>query len=117
MVSPQSTVDLVTIAQSLHWFDLPAFYQQVKWVLKKPNGVIAAWCYTIPQINPTVDSVFNPFYSIDAKPYWEIERKIVDDEYRKIDFPFKPVEGADHTEPLKFTSEKLMDLDDFFTYI
>ena len=35
-VVPQGTLDLITIAQALHWFDFPNFYQQVKWLLKKP---------------------------------------------------------------------------------
>ncbi|KAK6930235.1 Methyltransferase type 11 [Dillenia turbinata] len=37
----ESRVDVVTVAQAVHWFDLPTFYQQVKWVLKKPHGVMA----------------------------------------------------------------------------
>ncbi|KAI5583726.1 hypothetical protein BDE02_06G034500 [Populus trichocarpa] len=116
-VSTQSSVDLVTIAQAMHWFDLPSFYQQVKWVLKKPHGVIAAWCYTIPEVNDSVDSVFNPFYSIDSDPYWEPQRKLVDNKYMSIDFPFEPVEGTDNTGPFKFVTEKMMDLDEYFTYI
>ncbi|KAJ6967940.1 methyltransferase [Populus alba x Populus x berolinensis] len=71
-VSTQSSVDLVTIAQAMHWFDLHAFYQQVKWILKNPDGVIAAWCYTVLEVNDSVDSVLNPFYSIDSDPYWEL---------------------------------------------
>ncbi|KAG6743727.1 hypothetical protein POTOM_052428 [Populus tomentosa] len=85
----------------MHWFDLHAFYQQVKWILKKPDGVIAAWCYTVPEVNDSVDSVLNRFYSIDSDPYWEPQLKLIDDKYMSIDFPFEPVEGADHTGPIK----------------
>ncbi|KAA8518022.1 hypothetical protein F0562_015497 [Nyssa sinensis] len=116
-VALQSSLDLVTIAQALHWLDLPSFYQQVKWVLKEPHGVIAAWCYTVPEINECFDPVFQRFYTIDSKPYWEPARKLVDDKYRSIDFPFVPVDGADHTGPFEFQTERLMDLDGFFTYI
>ena len=42
---------------------------------------------------------------------------MIDDKYRSIDFPFETVEGADHTGPFKFVAEKMMDLDDYFTYI
>ncbi|GMN60949.1 hypothetical protein TIFTF001_030037 [Ficus carica] len=41
-IAPKSSLDLVTATQALHWLNLPSFYQQVKWVLKKPHGVIAA---------------------------------------------------------------------------
>ncbi|KAI7992049.1 hypothetical protein LOK49_LG12G02634 [Camellia lanceoleosa] len=128
IVAAQSSVDLVTIAQALHWFDLPTFYQQVKWVLKKPNGVIAPWCYTMLEFDGSFDAVFRQFYSdskpysfqqffSDSKPYWESARKLVDDKYRGIEFPFEPVDGTDHTGPFEFKTERLMDLDSVFTYI
>jgi ubiquinone/menaquinone biosynthesis C-methylase UbiE len=37
------SIDLVTVAQALHWFDLNAFYAEVIRVLK-PRGILAAWC-------------------------------------------------------------------------
>ncbi|KAK9935996.1 hypothetical protein M0R45_012863 [Rubus argutus] len=116
-LAPKSSVDLVTIAQALHWFDLPSFYQQMKWVLKKPNGVIAAWCYTLPRVNNSVDTVFDRFYANDVEPYWDPARKLVDNKYKTIDFPFEPVSGEDNTGPFEFATERLMDLDDLFTYI
>ncbi|KAF5474232.1 hypothetical protein F2P56_006147 [Juglans regia] len=116
-VAPQSSIDLVTIAQAIHWFDLPNFYQHVKWVLKKPHGIIAAWCYTVAEVNDSVDALFQPFYDIASAPYWDPVRELVDDKYRGIYFPFEPVEGADHTGPSQFTSKRLMNLDNYFTYI
>ena len=38
------TVDLIMVAQALHWFDLDRFYAEVQRVLK-PNGVLAASAY------------------------------------------------------------------------
>ncbi|KAG9135273.1 hypothetical protein Leryth_015178 [Lithospermum erythrorhizon] len=117
VVAAESSVDLVTIAQAMHWFDLPSFYQQVKFVLKKPNGVIAAWCYKSPYVTKSVDSVFQRFYTVDSDPYWAPERKIVDDMYRTIEFPFEAVDGCDHNGPFEFKSERLIDLEGFFLYI
>ncbi|WVZ06697.1 hypothetical protein V8G54_020043 [Vigna mungo] len=117
LVASEGSVDLVTIAQSLHWFDLATFYQQVKWVLKKPHGVIAAWCYYLPRVCDEVDTVLDEFYSSEVRPYWDPARKLVDKLYGSIDFPFEAVEGADHTGPFEFVTETLMDLDDFLTYI
>ncbi|KAL3715707.1 hypothetical protein ACJRO7_007447 [Eucalyptus globulus] len=116
-VSAASSVDLVTVAQALHWFDLPTFYRQVKHVLKKPHGVIAAWCYTIPEVDGPVNSVFRRFYSVDSNPYWDPARKLVDGEYRGIDFPFEPVEGMEDTGPVRFVTERTMGVEDFLTYI
>lgn len=117
MVSPQGTIDLVTIAQALHWLDLPTFYKQVNWVLKKPHGVIAIWCYTSPRVNDAVGALHDKLYSLDAKPYWDSRRELLEDNYRNIDFPFDPVEGVDHTGPFEFEAETVMDLDDFLNYI
>ncbi|KAL7092939.1 hypothetical protein ACP275_11G012500 [Erythranthe tilingii] len=116
-VGSESSFDLVTIAQAMHWFDLPTFYQQVKWVLKKPDGVIAAWCYTTPEVNPSVDSLFQIFYTVGAGPYWEPARKLVDQKYETIDFPFEPIDGLEHNGPFRFNSEKEMDLEGYFTYL
>jgi ubiquinone/menaquinone biosynthesis C-methylase UbiE len=46
-----SSIDLVTVAQALHWFELDAFYIEAKRVLK-PQGVLAAWCYNLLEIAP-----------------------------------------------------------------
>ncbi|KAH9622761.1 hypothetical protein KSS87_023126 [Heliosperma pusillum] len=116
-IGPKSTVDLVTIAQALHWFDPAKFYDQVKYVLKKPNGVIAAWCYTTPLVDYNVDSVFEQFNRVNLGPFWEEERKFVDTRYTDLDFPFKPVSRSDHTGPYEFEARKTMDLEDFVTYI
>ncbi|CAL5431119.1 unnamed protein product [Camellia sinensis] len=116
MVSEQTSVDLVAIAQALHWFDLPTFYQQVKWVLKKPDGVIAAWTYTMPEVNDGVDSIFRRVYFVDSRPYWDSGRNLVVDKYKSINFPFEPVDGVDHTGPFEFKIEWLMDLEDYLTY-
>ncbi|KAK7286697.1 hypothetical protein RJT34_21882 [Clitoria ternatea] len=116
-VAPEGTIDLVAIAQGLHWFDLPTFYKQVKWILKKPHGVIAAWCYYLPRVTDAIDTVFDNFYFNDSSPYWDPARRLVDNKYRTIDFPFEPVDGTDHTGPFEFVTETMMDLDDFFTYI
>ncbi|KAF8398271.1 hypothetical protein HHK36_017198 [Tetracentron sinense] len=57
-VAMHATVDVVIIAQAIYWFDLLTFYQQVNLVLKRPNGVLAAWCYIEPEVNESVDAVF-----------------------------------------------------------
>ncbi|PHT54562.1 hypothetical protein CQW23_09024 [Capsicum baccatum] len=116
-IGSESSVDLITIAQAMHWFDLPTFYQQAKWLLKKPNGVIAAWCYTTPEVSVSVDAILEKFYTIDAGPYWESPRKLVDEKYQTIDFPFEAVDGCDHNGPFEFKIEKVIDLESYFTYL
>ena len=44
------TVDLVTVAQALHWYDMDRFNKEVKRVLK-PGGVLAAYGYAVPMLD------------------------------------------------------------------
>ncbi|GKV41700.1 hypothetical protein SLEP1_g49198 [Rubroshorea leprosula] len=113
-VAAESSVDLVTVAQALHWFDLPKFYQQVKWVLKKPYGVFAAWCYTMPEVNDAVDDLIRRFYE---NPYRDPRRRMVDDKYSSVDFPFEAVERAGGTGPFEFVTERVMGYDEYMTYL
>lgn len=81
------TVDLVTVAQALHWLDRPAFYAEVRRVLA-PGGVLAAWCYGLLEISPDVDALVHAFYADTVGAYWPPERRLVESGYRTIEFPF-----------------------------
>ncbi|KAM0913265.1 hypothetical protein ACQ4PT_012270 [Festuca glaucescens] len=116
-VAPPGSVDVVTVAQAFHWLDLPRFYAQARSVLRAaPHGVLAAWCYTEPRVGAAVDAVFWRLYNA-SQPHWAPNRKMVDDEYRSVDFPFDPVEGEEHTGPFEFSTDRRMDLGDYLTYI
>jgi hypothetical protein len=115
-VAAESSIDVVTTAVALHWFDLPNFYQQVKWALKKPHGVVAAWTYFTPEINGLVDAVAQRYYNT-VEPYFEPAIKLAKDKYRSIHFPFEPVDGLNDTGPFQFVIEKLMNLDLYLTYL
>lgn len=82
-----ASVDLVTVAQALHWFDFDKFYAQVHRVLK-PDGVIAAWTYTLNEIDAAVDTVVRHYYNDIVGQYWPVERRYIDACYRDIPFPF-----------------------------
>ncbi len=47
-------VDLIMVAQALHWFDLDRFYAEARRVLK-PDGILAASAYNLLHIDPAVD--------------------------------------------------------------
>ena len=95
MLLASHTIDLVTIAQALHWFDFERFYAEVRRVLK-PTGRIAAWTYSFlsvpPQLGADIDAAVRWFYNDMIGPYWPIERRWVDDHYRSIPFPFSDLD-------------------------
>ncbi|KAK3160701.1 hypothetical protein QOZ80_1BG0063170 [Eleusine coracana subsp. coracana] len=114
--APPGSVDVVTVAQAFHWLDLPRFYAQARSLLRPDHGVLAAWCYTEPVVDGAVDDAFWKLYRF-SQPYWAPNRRMVDDEYRNVEFPFDPVEEEEHTGPFEFSTERRMDLDDYLTYI
>ena len=82
-----ASVDLVTVAQAVHWFDRPKFYTEVQRVLR-PGGVVALWAYEFAQVSPEVDAVILRFYQGEIGPYWPPERAHVETGYRGLEFPF-----------------------------
>jgi len=82
-----ASIDLVTVAQALHWFDLGAFYAEVKRVLK-PGGILAAWSYNLPECSPEIDAQIKRLYTEIVGPYWPPERAHIETSYRNLPFPF-----------------------------
>ena len=82
------TADLVTVAQALHWFDLTNFYPEVRRVAK-PGGFLAVWSYEMHRITSEIDAIVRRLYSDIVGPYWPPERKIVEEGYRTLPFPFE----------------------------
>ena len=78
---------LVAAAQAAHWFDLPAFYGEVRRI-GRPGAVLALASYGVLQFDPSLDARFQAFYRDEIGPYWPAERKLVDTGYATIDFPF-----------------------------
>jgi SAM-dependent methyltransferase len=85
---PEGSVDLVTVAQALHWFDRPRFYAEVARVLK-PGGILAVWSYGVQTVEgEAVDAVVQHYYREVVGPYWPPERRLVEEGYRSLDLPF-----------------------------
>jgi SAM-dependent methyltransferase len=88
---PGRSVDLVTAAEALHWFELDSFFAEVHRVLK-PGGLLAAWCYPLPQIEARIDALLQAYFRDVVGPYWSPGIRLVDERYQTIPFPFEEVE-------------------------
>ena len=93
------SVDLVTVAQAIHWFDTGKFFNEVSRVLK-PGGAVAIWGYNLLSITPEIDVVINNFYWNTLRGYWPPERKILEDQYASIEIPLDEI-GPPSFEMLK----------------
>jgi SAM-dependent methyltransferase len=86
-----ATVDLVTVAQALHWFRIEAFFTEVDRVLK-PGGILAVWTYGNQVIgDEPLDAALSRFYRDVVGPYWPSERRHVEAGYRTLPFPYQEV--------------------------
>ena len=85
---PDNSFDLITVAQAIHWFNLPKFFKTVDRVLK-PGGLLAIWGYQFIHTDTEIDKLISHFHSNIVGPYWPTERKLLNEGYKDISFPYK----------------------------
>jgi SAM-dependent methyltransferase len=107
---PDKTFDLITVAQAIHWFDLNQFYAEVTRVAK-PGALLAVWGYGLLSIGPEIDSHLHHFYTAVVGPYWDNERRLIDEHYRTLSFPFDEIESPAFQFSVRWT------LDEFQGYL
>jgi SAM-dependent methyltransferase len=102
------SVDLVTVAQALHWFDVDAFYAEAARVAR-PGAIIAVWNYPRPQfLDAELDRRFFAFYSEVVGPYWPPERRHIEAGYRTLPFPFAEVVAPEFGLELSWDLEQVL---------
>ncbi|KAK9996996.1 hypothetical protein SO802_021682 [Lithocarpus litseifolius] len=69
LIGGENSVDLVTVATAVHWFELPKFYSLVTRLLRKPGGVIAVWGYYEIAASPIFYPIMKRFH-VSTLPYW-----------------------------------------------
>lgn len=104
------SIDLVCVAQALHWFDYDAFWPEVLRVLK-PAGVFCALGYNLPSIDESVDALVEQYVLNIIDPYWAPQNQLLWNHYRDVRFPFQQI---DH--PV-FSMTKRWNLDELFAFI
>lgn len=85
------SINLITVAQAIHWFDRQRFYESVR-LFAKPGATIAVWGYGLAQLLPAMQQQLEDFYIGEVGSYWDPERKLIDEHYRTLDFPFPEFE-------------------------
>lgn len=100
------SVGLATVAQALHWFDLPRFAEEVRRVVR-PGGVLVAWSYGLFTVDPPIDEVVGRFNSGPVGQHWPPERALVDRGYADLELPFQVVECPAISMTATWTLEQL----------
>jgi hypothetical protein len=60
--------------------------------LLKPGGIIAVWNYDFLQVSPAIDAIMNRFYHDIVGPFWPPERRVIEEGYATLPFPFAEIE-------------------------
>ncbi|KAL7748694.1 hypothetical protein RI367_005847 [Sorochytrium milnesiophthora] len=111
------SVDLITVAQAVHWFQLDAFYANVKRLLKPGKGVLAVWTYPIVAFphDPHVHQTTQDFYHwLHKEQLWDpCIRQYFDSLYRDLPFPF---DESDDISPRQWTQTARWSIDDLFGF-
>lgn len=96
---PDASVDLLTVAQAVHWFDFDRFYAEARRVLR-PGGAIALWTYNLLRGTPEISALVDRLARDISGAHWPPERRWVDEEYRTLPFSFPEVPSPtfEHTE-------------------
>jgi len=100
------TIDLLMVAQALHWFELDCFYAEARRVLK-PDGVLAATAYNLLQISPRIDQVVKRYYYDIVGPFWPAERALVES-FTELPFPFPEKNPPSFQMNANWTMEELL---------
>jgi ubiquinone/menaquinone biosynthesis C-methylase UbiE len=108
-----NSVDIITVAQALHWFDLDVFFKEVDRILK-PNGILAVITYDLNKfdIQNAQDELLVLYNDQLGTKYWSPKRKMVDEQYSKVNFPY--------TNTLKkhvFPYKKNMTVNEYIQYL
>ncbi|MGQ0703890.1 MAG: class I SAM-dependent methyltransferase [Gemmatimonadales bacterium] len=84
------SVDLVTVAQALHWLDRPRFFAEVKRVAA-PGAALAVWGYNRLETAREITPLLREFHQVTVGPCWPPERKLVDQRYQGVEIPIEEV--------------------------
>lgn len=106
---PANSIDLITVGQALHWFNLEKFYQEVRRVLNN-SGAIAVWCYgrqVIPQATAELNQALQDYWKA-VEPFWPPEIQLVEQKYQTIPFPFVEVTPRPFSATVEWTVDQLI---------
>jgi ubiquinone/menaquinone biosynthesis C-methylase UbiE len=103
-----NSFDLITVAQAYHWLNWKKFHTEATRV-GKPNAVIAIWAYYLMSTNDgRLNKIVEHFYKDITGPYWDYERRYVDDGYATSEFDYKLLPAKNFEIKFKWNKEELI---------
>lgn len=103
----ENQFSLITVAQAIHWFDFDAFYTEVRRTLK-PEGILAVLGYGLFITNDHSHKILLRYYNEIVGPYWDAERRYLDENYETIPFPLEEIAAEKFVNRFTWTFEQLV---------
>ena len=85
-----SSIDLITVAQAFHWFNIDEFSKEANRVLKD-KGILSMWTYNLLSVQEDIDEEIFYLYNMILGEYWPEEIKMAEDGYKSVQLPFKEI--------------------------
>ena len=104
---PENHFDLIIVAQAIHWFDFERFYTEVNRTAKH-EALLVVMGYGLLKIAPEIDTLITSFYKEVIGPYWDAERRYIDEMYQTIPFPFEEIAAPNFSNTSEWTCEHLL---------
>ncbi len=103
------SVNLITVALAVHWFDRERFWQEVRRVLR-PDGVLVIIGYAEIDLEslPMAGRQILETYREQMDPYFPSEIQLVKDGYRNLDFPFDEIYVTPPKMEMPWNAEQLI---------
>ena len=101
------SVDLITVAQAMHWFNIPAFLDEAHRVLAG-GGALASWSYERCLVDTDCDAIINELYADIVGEYWPPERALVEDGYRSIELPMPSISAPEFEMKVRWSIDEML---------
>ncbi len=100
------SVDLITVGQALHWFDIDAFYAEANRTLR-PGGALAVWAYGFVHSDQRIHDLLVEYFQKTVGEFWPPEREKIDFGYKSVHFPFEELEAPSFSMTANWTLKQL----------
>jgi len=102
------SVDVVSVAQALHWFDLDRFHTEVRRVARA-GAIVAAYGYSWFYVTPDIDVLADRWLLRPVESYWPPNNRLLWDGYSKVAFPYAELRPPRLALHLGWTLDQLLD--------
>ena len=103
-----ASVNLITVAQALHWLDLGGFYREARRVLS-PSGALAVSSYGSASLDDEkLSASLAQFEWTTLGTYWPPRRQLVGEALRDLTFPFREARPPQFRLEVRWTLAELM---------